>query len=210
MNIISKCCLGSFIYKKAGLQFNNPFMWSAIWADDFIKLIQHFEDIDFMNPELEKYILNDREICYSIILDNNIKIHYTHYKQGTKSDNKKIVGNDLYDWRAYEYTLNQFNERTARMLNDKSNVCFVILGEMKNVPGYNLKFDTYNLKNLIKIYEIQTKHKICIITSFKELLKYQSDRIKIIIDEHPKNEKGFWTENFATIYKDEIIKFAEK
>ena len=45
------------------------------------------------------------------------------------------------------------------MLNANIQPCFVILGEMKNVPGYNLNFDSYNLENLVKICEIPTKHK---------------------------------------------------
>ena len=208
-NLIGNCCTTAFIYKQMNVQFNNPFMWAAIWANDFIKLIQSFDEIDFKNPELEKYVLNDKELCYSIILNKNIKINYTHYKQGNQNDHHRIVGPDMYDWRAYEYTFNIFNERTNRMLNDNIKPCFVILGEMKNVPGYNLNFDSYNLENLIKICEIPTKHKICIITGHEELLKYQSERIKIIIDKHPKNERGFWTDTFASMYKNEIIKFAE-
>lgn len=209
-NLIGNCCVDSFIYQQRGLKFNNPFMWSAIWADDFIKLIERFDNINFKEPELEKYILNEKEQCYTIILDKDIKINYTHYKQGSQNDNHRIVGPDLYDWKAYEYTYNTFLERTDRMLNDNIKPCFLVLGEMKNVPGYRLNFDSYDLEHLIKICEIKTYHKICIITGYEELLKYNSNRIKIILDKHPKNEKGWMTDTYAKIYNNEIVEFAEK
>ena len=75
-------------------------MWSAIWAEDFIKLILNFDDINFKNSELEKYILNSKELCYSVILNKDIKINYTHYKQGNPNDHHKIVGHDVYDWES--------------------------------------------------------------------------------------------------------------
>ena len=190
------------------IPYNTPFMWSAIWADDFINLISYFDNLNFDNIELSEYQLNDKEKCYSVILDGIIKIQYTHYKFWPFP--RKVIGNDLLDNNIDKYTLEVFKERTKRMFESKESPTFLILGNMHNVPGYNLRFDTYNLQNLIRICEIKTRYKICIITHSRELLNYASDRVKIIIDDHPKN-LGYWgTEQFANLYKEQIVEFSNE
>lgn len=77
---------------------------------------------------------------------------------------------------------------------------FFVLAEMKG------KFD-YNLKNLIKLCKSKINYKTIIITSFDELKQYENDNLKIIIDKHPKNEKGWFTKDFANLYHDTIMKF---
>lgn len=200
MNLISNCCVGAFIYEIKNEEFNNPFMWAMTNTDSFIYLMEHYDNINWDNIDFDKFQRSDGKNCYSIIVENKLRINYTHYLQGKKEDHERINGRDVYDWRAYEYSFKKYQKRTERMLKKKENPVFLILAELKG------KYD-YNLENLKRICEAKTSHKLIIITSFEELKCYENDRIKIIIDKHPKNEKGCFTEDYAKLYADTIYNF---
>lgn len=51
MNIICNNCGGADFYNLCKQQFKNPFMWSCIFADDMISLIQKYDTINFNNIE---------------------------------------------------------------------------------------------------------------------------------------------------------------
>lgn len=99
MNIICNNCVGARLYEVTKQQFPNPFMWMSIDYDDFIKLIENYDSIDFNNPtfELETYKNNDYESVL-VILDNDIKLHYIHYIQDNSKDTpvKELNTNILY------------------------------------------------------------------------------------------------------------------
>ena len=200
MNLIANCCIGAFIYEMQNEEFNNPFMWAKTNTDSFIYLMENYDNINWNNIEINKYKRFDAQTCYSFTVDNNIQIKYPHYIQGKKEDKELINGRDIYDWRAYEYAYNKYQKRTERMLKKKENPVFLILSEMKD--GYD-----YDFNNLKRICEAKTTYKLIIITSFEELKSYENDRIKIIIDKHPKNESGWFTEQFANLYRTQIVDF---
>ena len=200
MNLITNCCLGAFVYEQLNKEFNNPFMWCAINTDSFIYLLEHYDKTNFNDVEFDRYTREDGVRCYSLIIENNCRLNYTHYLQGGINDHEKIIGKDIYDYRAYEYCFNKYKTRLARMLENKEPPVFVVLGELVG------KYD-YNLENLKRICEAKTSHKLLIITSFEELKQYENDRIKIIIDKHPKNEKGCFTEHYAKLYAETIYNF---
>lgn len=199
MNIISNNCLAAFIYEKSNNKFNNPFMWSLTNSASLIYVMEHYKNIDWKNIELDKFTNAHGEKCYSVIVDKNIRINYTHYIQGEKNDNKKIIDRNVYDWRAYEYTYTKYLKRTDRMIKLSENPVFLIMECSKDLYDYNFE-------NLKKICECKTNYKRIIITQYDELKKYEYDTIKIIIDKNPKNDSGFYTEQFADLYKDEILK----
>lgn len=200
MNLISNCCVGGFLYEINNEQFSNPFIWTMTNSDSFIYLLENYDNINWDNIEFDKFKRSDGKLCYSIIVDSKLRINYTHYLQGKKDDHEKKVGRDIYDWRAYEYTYKKYEQRKQRMLDKKEAPFFVILAEMKG------KYD-YNLNNLIRICQSNIKYKTIIITSFDELKKYENDNLKIIIDKHPKNEKGWFTKDFANLYNNTIMEF---
>ena len=200
MNLIANNCLGAFIYEKNKMQFSNPFIWSLTKADSLIYVMKHYKDINWENIELDKFINAGGEKCYSIIVDDNVRINYTHYIQGSKSDKERIVGRNVYDYRAYEYTFNKYTSRVKRMMCNNEKPVFLILECTKDLYDYN--FD-----KLKEICECDTQYKRIIITQYDKLKKYKNDKIKIIIDKNPKNDSGFYTEQFADLYKENIMEF---
>lgn len=102
MNIICNNCVGARLYEVTKQQFPNPFMWMVIDYNDFIKLVENYDTIDFNNPafELETYKSNDYKsvLC---ILSNDIKLHYIHYiqddskEQPIKEANTNILYKDI-------------------------------------------------------------------------------------------------------------------
>lgn len=82
MNIICNNCVGARLYEVTKQQFPNPFMWMTIWYEDFIKLINDYDNLDFNNPifELENYNDNENKSIL-VTLNNGVKLHYIHYIQ---------------------------------------------------------------------------------------------------------------------------------
>ena len=84
MNIISNDCTASFIYKEINEEFKNPFIWTSIDIDNFIKLIENYDTLNFNNISI-KLELNTSEIskkkkkCPIITIDNKVDIHYFHH-----------------------------------------------------------------------------------------------------------------------------------
>lgn len=82
MNIICNNCVGARMYEVSKIQFPNPFMWNAINAYDFIKLMKDYEKIDLYNPkiELEQYLKQEHKSVL-VTLSNDVKLHFIHYMQ---------------------------------------------------------------------------------------------------------------------------------
>ncbi len=82
MNIICNNCIGARMYEVSKIQFPNPFMWNAINAYDFIKLMKDYEKIDLYNPkiELEQYLKQEHKSVL-VTLSNDVKLHFIHYMQ---------------------------------------------------------------------------------------------------------------------------------
>ena len=46
-NIIANNCIGGFLYKFSNKQFPNPFIWTSMYFEDFLFLIQNYDKINF-------------------------------------------------------------------------------------------------------------------------------------------------------------------
>lgn len=78
MNIISNNCLGARLYEVQKLQFLNPFMWCRLYIDDFINLVNDYDNIDFSNVVFDiEFRLNHN--CVKCTLDDKITVHFGHY-----------------------------------------------------------------------------------------------------------------------------------
>ena len=60
------------------MKFNNPFIWMICPYDSIIYIMNNFDKIDWFNYEFEKSKL--KENTFIIKVENNIEIHYVHYK----------------------------------------------------------------------------------------------------------------------------------
>lgn len=45
MNVISNCCIGSFLYQKANYKYSNPFMWSVVLMNSMLNVMTSYDNI---------------------------------------------------------------------------------------------------------------------------------------------------------------------
>lgn len=116
MNIICNNCVGARMYEVSGMQFPNPFMWNAINAYDFIKLVEEYDAIDLRNPEmeLERYLNRERESVL-VTMDNGVKLHFIHYIQDdTKDVPVKEKNTDILYRDILSYASDKWHSRLRR------------------------------------------------------------------------------------------------
>lgn len=165
MNIICNNCGGADIYNLKKMEFNNPFIWCAVFADDMISLVEQYDKLNFKNYELIKFTEDyanknnyDRfnPTMTGILIDNKVRIFYTHYLWGTETKPTK-KGPDVFYRKNFEYAYTKFEKRLKRMLENNEEPKFLIFGYKRH--GWN--------KNKIeKLLTINTKYKVLLITDF--------------------------------------------
>lgn len=88
---IGNNCSGASIYKHTNNAYDNPFMWSIISPNDYIKLLKNYYAIDYANISLLrvcdsqtyklckkfKYDFHQNSIC--LLLDNLIEVYFPHH-----------------------------------------------------------------------------------------------------------------------------------
>ena len=106
--IVSNNCWGAEIYRELGLQYQTPFVGLAIFAPCYIKLIKDLprymgETLKFTN--ISRYssgMMSDSKLLsYSHpigILDDDIEIHFYHYKNSADAYEKWTRRCDRVDW----------------------------------------------------------------------------------------------------------------
>lgn len=102
MNIISNNCLGGHLYRDfLNSEFENPFAWTVIDFNSMLYLVNNWYDINFKNYELVK----DEKWNFSIIIDNNVKIQYVHYKFSPKATTitQTKPSTDIFYNKIWEY-----------------------------------------------------------------------------------------------------------
>jgi len=125
MNIITHNCLAGYLYKNCiKSEFENPFIWTVIDFNSMLKLILNWDNINFNNYELIK----DNNWNFSIIIDNNIKIQYVHYKfdKNINFIDKNGTGTDIKSNKIWEYIINVYEKRIKRMQIKKEKPIFLI------------------------------------------------------------------------------------
>ncbi len=126
MNIISNNCVGGSIYQELNMQYQNPFVWCFITGNNFFKLINEYDSIDFNNIKVLNSVL-DKDIkeydnTYSINIDDKIYAHYIHYIKDDnydvptkKSDITGEHSRDILYKDAKLLCVNNYNKRLLRM-----------------------------------------------------------------------------------------------
>ena len=84
-NIISNDCVGAYIYRDCLNTDNlNPFVWCSIDIENFSKLIENYDNINFKNIKCD-LITNNSGVCKlgsltpKINIDNIVDVNYFHY-----------------------------------------------------------------------------------------------------------------------------------
>ena len=138
--IISNNCWGGFVYQKFGLKYKSPFIGLFLFAPDYIKLLENFNelifrDIKFINFKDSKYIdyikKDDINHSYPIgIIDDDIEIHFLHYKSNQEAYEKWMrrvkeinLNNIMFKFSDRDLCTNTLIERFDN-LNLKNKICF--------------------------------------------------------------------------------------
>lgn len=118
-NIICNNCVGARLYEQNNTKFGNPFMWSAITSEDFVKLINYWDRIDLTDvvfsleqwkPKPYKNVLAE--------LPFGIKVHFEHYLQDDSVEaptKKPGSDNEMYCPDALAYAKEKWFSRLERM-----------------------------------------------------------------------------------------------
>ena len=163
MNVITSNCIGGELYERVlKQQFNNPFMWCLLFADDYIYLYNHFDEIDFSDVELIRMTEKDdigtakhqiHKKIFGIRIDGKITVWYTHtfYDASCKEPTKKEISN-IYYYKNYELVYNNYMKRLERM---------------KEVPVFTIIAYQFQCWNKEKIEKLNGKYPIYIITDIQ-------------------------------------------
>lgn len=177
MNIISNDCTAGFIYRELNQKYGNPFIWTSINLDNFIKLIENYDTINFSNMTDIKLIENNskisvqHEMCPVIMIDNLIDVYYFHhfYKEGV-SEEQNTTKRYIYDENISEYVLESYKRR----LNNMTENPIFILSDSDCYKWYKSDLKRFN--------NIKTSHKIIIYTH-KEV-SFDNPNILVVKKEH--------------------------
>ena len=118
MNIISNNCTAGFIYQKLlNTEYENPFIWCRFFNDDFLYLVENYNNINFHNYEIGKYSnkLENRTNPFYIRIDNKISINYTHYYFDYNATKPTRIKSDFFYNKIWETVLSNYEKRLTRM-----------------------------------------------------------------------------------------------
>lgn len=175
-NIICNNCIGARLYEVSREQFPNPFMWSAIQCDDFVKLINLWDTLNLSDVKfnLEKYKSNEHTSVL-VKIQNEINIHFVHY---IKDDNKKTPTKELSTNILYydiiNYTRKKWFDRLERIITPPTFLYPFNYANKSDINQYK--------KDLLKILSTKTDKPIIILIHKHLNLKYNTTarNIKII------------------------------
>lgn len=184
MNLICNSCLGARLYQLNKLEYKNPFMWNIITANDMITLIKNYKNINFNNYELMKSDYYSRTEFYrnqfknelkrslfifKIRIDNQIDLHYVHYRFNAKESKTVIKDVNVESNKIWEYVVEKYISRVKRMLSDNEAPKFVITA---------LESD-YTLEKQQEIANLNTNYKIVMLCDNPEKIKVSNQNILI-------------------------------
>ena len=182
-SIICNCCWGGFLYRRANKQFDNPFFWSRVYTRNFIKLLEHFDEIDFDNIDMgvcDNYIvydpvgirLKDPKI---ILTDFDIHIAYHHYHYSATDVIPRKVGVNVYYHKNYILCYDKFVERVSRMSTMENPIYVYVDNEQ---PGFSTQQDKLDLIQSANIH----RRPLVFYTEDPAYSKYNSDFVTVICD----------------------------
>ena len=122
------------MYRLNKIAFNNPFVWAIVSYKDIYYLMNNFYDINWNTFDVEKSTI--WEDTYLVNVDNNLKIHYLHYKYNPKALKPQKVlysnsiddewnGNVIYN-KIWDYVEEKYMDRVKRMKELKEPPVFLI------------------------------------------------------------------------------------
>lgn len=183
LNVICNNCGGADFYKLNKQPYCNPFVWSCVFADDMIKLIQLYDDLNFENVKLIKltdsiahynnyHEYDSRKHICGINIDNTVNVFYTHYVYDPYHFEVKRIGSDVHYIKNFEYVYNSYLRRVKRMLADTAaDTIFVVIAFNRH---------GWNCEKINELLRINVQHKVVLITD--QYTNYKNSHIDIIHD----------------------------
>ena len=163
-------------------------------------LISSFERIEWANAVVEKcdWVKYAGTPRYMLVVDNKIKIYYTHYIKDDRYDTPVVNDVDVFYKDIEQYIIDKYTSRLQRM---SSNPVFIILDE---IPRYD-----YTKDNISELLHIHSSAKLIVITKHEEFLRANDERIHCIYDDTERFDKSHCP-IYYTKYRDEINEFIWK
>lgn len=214
--VISNNCLASCIYRDIiNIPQPTPFVWNVIQQDDFIKLINNFDSINFLNFEVDFDTVAQE---YYLLIDGLVKVYYTHYKY-KKDAEEKYTGFEpghgymTYTNKVIEYITKEYVKRVNRLLKAKEEGAeFIFFYDSGCFQSWVESIDTYlnrKHKEISALVKINTKHKIVVshweddyITNLEH-----NDNVSFILKPYDEVNNNIYSMNDEAVYMyDNILK----
>ena len=201
INIISNNCIGGALYRWFFEEsFKNPFIWSLMFANDFIKCVNNYKNINFSNINMKIMTLNDdlyklhqKNLDRKIIgfnVDNFFNLWYTHYLYDKNYTSPTVIGPDTYYYRNFEYVYNKYISRLKTMESYKGNTIVVCVAYEKQDW------------NKDKIIQLNSEYPTFIVTKYKELTQTNKNKYIVYND---LSDYDVW----RTFYSNNLSQFKE-
>jgi uncharacterized protein (DUF1919 family) len=187
MLVIANNCGGADYYNIHKSKYNNPFMWSLVFADDMIRLINNFCMINWAN--VEPILLEPQSAIYNgytynptvpgLKIDNTFSLYWPHYLYDATALTPIKKGPDTFYYKNYEYALDKYFTRLKRMFSMSENPAFLIICYKRH---------GWNADTLDKLDELHTPFKTVIIGPKKETQSVSN--IKYIYEPHLEHNEN--------------------
>ena len=144
--LIGNDCLAAFIYKRYNVQFDNPFMWTYILPDQYIKLVNKFDTLNFSNIQVynikksknyqEYYNILDlvkefNSVQYCVCIDKKVELLFLHYIEDDKYNTPQKIKSEVYYNNIPELITKHYNNRILRMKDKKPTFIFNVNSAVK-------------------------------------------------------------------------------
>lgn len=168
--LISNACIGSCIYRDCvKIPQPSPFVWNVIQQEDFIKLIKNIDTIDLLNF---KVIFDTLCQEYYVLIDNLVKIYYTHYKYDPDAEENHVSFVEGHGYmvncpNVMEYISEEYIKRVNRLLEAKKNddVEFIFYYDAGCFQPWVETIHSYVTRKhdeLFDLADVETRHTICV------------------------------------------------
>ena len=200
MNIVSNNCAGAFLYTKMGIEFNNPFMWTLIFAKDMVSLIHRTEpnrtepnrtepnwrnvSALFMNRSTaigNKYIeYNNDPLIPGLRVDDLFTVYFPHYRFRPDAVVPIQHTINVYYCKNYEYAATKYMQRLLRWRDSTEPISWFIVAYERH--GWNRRL-------IDELLSVEYSHRILLVTT--ESVKSNQPNVSVICDKTINNTKLF-------------------
>ena len=195
MNIVSNNCAGAFLYTKMGSEFNNPFMWTLIFAKDMISLIHRAEhnstEPNFRNVSAvfmssntatsNRYIeYNNDPLIPGLLVDDVFTVYFPHYRYRYDAVVPIHQTINVYYRKNYEYAATKYMQRLKRWYTNTEQVSWFIVAYDRH---------GWSRQHIDELMSFKYFHRLLLVTT--EAVESDQSNVCVICDKNINNTKLF-------------------